>query len=482
MYRAAWLPTEWRTAQDHFRAAGTRETAAFALMRWGASDEGGRLLIERVLLPPEGGLEDARRDFLRPSGQWLSAVISKAIDSNAGLAFLHSHPGTNHPPTLSSIDRATSLTWSRTITPTVRHPFASLIWSPSGMTGVVFLPMNPSHSIALDRIEVLGDGGIQVLDTVRTQYDRRGLDDRQIRAITALGNQRIRRLAVGVIGAGGTGSPVAEQLVRIGAARVVLVDPDRLDDPSNVRRVVGSRPKDAAGRRLKVDVVAEHLRSLGLETEVEAIARDVREEAVVRRLLDCDVVVNTTDTQSSRALINQVAYQYWLPIVDVGVRVGTKRDGTVSGMPAEMRVLLPDNGCLWCRGVLDSQSIYEENLPTNERQRLAAESYVQGTDQPQPSITPLNHLAASIAVLTLVKLYSGERIHHASVVVDVWEQFVHVLSETVDAECPCSRWRGRADDLHLATLPAGRDAIERLNPASQLMRRLVRLIGRRFGT
>ena len=454
MYRAVWQPESWWIADDHFRAAGSSEAAAFALVRWGASSSGGRLLIERVLLPPKAGLEHAGQDFLKPSGQWLSAAIGEAIDARTGLAFIHSHPDINHPPSMSSIDRETSLTWSHTITPTLEHPFASLIWSPRGMTGAVFLPADPSRSLDFDRVEVLGGGGIRVLDSPLVHHDQADIDDRQIRAITMLGNRRLRTLCVSVIGAGGTGSPVAEQLVRMGVARIVLIDPDRLDDLSNVRRVVGSRPQDAALHRHKVDVVAQHVRSLGLETEMVAVARDVREEAVVRQLLDCDLVVNTTDTQSSRALLNQVAYQYWLPVVDVGVRVGTKRDGTVSGMPAEVRVLLPDNACLWCRGVLDSQTIYEENLPIEERQRLADEGYVQGIDQPQPSLTPLNHLGASLAVMTLVKLYSGQRVHHASVVVDAWEQFVHPLSETIDLACICSRWRGRADDVSLATLPA----------------------------
>ena len=382
-------------------------------------------------------------------------MIGAAIEARTGLAFVHSHPGSNHPPTLSAIDRETSVEWSRSITPTIDGPFASLVWSPRGMTGLVFRASDPTKPIRLERLESLGGGGIESLHAVNEQVDSdRRLDDRQIRALSALGNQRIRDLVVGVVGAGGTGSPLAEQLVRTGIAEVLLIDPDVIDHESNLRRVVGSHASDVAACRTKVEVVGRHLRSIGLGSTIIEVPHDAREESVVRSLLDCDIVISTTDTQSSRALLNQVSYQYWLPIIDVGVRVGTKKNGAISGMPVEIRLLLPDNGCLWCRrGVLDSQAIYEENLSAEDRRQLAAEGYVQGLDGPQPSLTALNYLASSVAVVTLVRIYSGQPIPAASVVFDVWEQFVHPLRADVDLTCICSQWRGRADDFPIAFLP-----------------------------
>jgi hypothetical protein len=460
MYRVQWLPPDWRKLQDYFIAAGERETCAFLLVRWGHAASGGRLLVERVLLPPRDGFDRAGRDSLRPSGQWLSSVIGCAIEAKAGLAFVHSHPGSYHPPTLSAIDWETSVEWSRSITPTIDGPFASLVWSPRGMTGLMFRAGDPEKPVRFDRFETLGEGSIESLHPAAEQDSSDlNLDDRQIRALSDLGNQRIRDLVVAVIGAGGTGSPVAEQLVRIGVAELVLIDPDVIDHESNVRRIVGSHLSDVAVRRTKVDVVGKYLQSLGLQTVISEVPRDIREEGVVRRLLDCDVVISTTDTQSSRALINQVAYQYWLPVIDVGVRVGTKKSGAISGMPVETRLLLPDNGCLWCRrGVLDSQAIYEENLPVKERQRLEVEGYVQGLRQPQPSLAPLNYLASAVAVITLVRLYSGQPIPSASVVFDVWEQFVHPLRAEPDVTCICSQWRGRADDVPMSFLPPHKKA------------------------
>ncbi len=450
MHRLVWTTVDWRTLTQHLKAAGHREEGAFLLVRAGRSASGARLLVQKVLLPPAGGLEVQGPDSLRPSGRWLSSVIGAAVEAQCGLAFIHSHPGPDHPPKLSSIDWQTSLEWSKSITPMLDGPFASLVWSPKGLGGVLFKNPSPSTPILLDRAECLGDAAAEQLQYIepRSASDA-NLDDRQIRALTALGNRRLRDFHVAVVGVGGTGSPLAEQLVRIGVSKILLVDPDVLDDLSNLRRVVGSRRSDLGAP--KAEIVGGYLSSLGLSTQVDVLSCDVRDENVMRRLLDCDFVMNTTDTQSSRTFLNQVAYQYWLPVIDVGVRVGTSLSGAVSGMPVEVRTLLPDNGCLWCRkGVLDSQTIYEENLPTAERKRLAKEGYVQGLGEHQPSLAPLNYLASALSLLTAIRLYSGRPLPALSSIFDGWEQYVHPLRSDIDQACICSAWRGKADELPIA--------------------------------
>ena len=140
-------------------------------------------------------------------------------------------------------------------------------------------------------------------------------------------------------------------------------------------------------------------------------------------------------------------------MIDVGVRIGTAHSGAISGMPVEVRTVLPDNGCLWCRGVLDSQAIYEENLPSEVREGLAQEGYVQGLRGPQPSLAPLNYFAASLAALTLIHLYSDRGPPDSSLIVDGWEQYIQYLPSSVDAQCLCATWRGKADDFPIGFLP-----------------------------
>jgi hypothetical protein len=279
------------------------------------------------------------------------------------------------------------------------------------------------------------------------------MDDRQRSALGAIANARLRNLCVAIVGLGGTGSPLAEELARMGVKKLVLIDPDVVDDPSNLRRVVGSTPADLEQTVSKVDVVARHLEKLGLGLRIRKVPLDVRQEAAARHLVDADIAVITTDTQSSRALVNQMAFQYWIPVIDVGVRVGTSVSGAITGMPAEIRVLLPDAGCLWCRDVLDADAIRAENLPPDERVRLAAEGYIQGLPGPQPSLTPLNYCAASLAALIILRLLSGQPVVSHSFIADPWELYMQFLNESVRPDCLCQQWRGRADSHPISFLP-----------------------------
>ena len=84
--------------------------------------------------------------------------------------------------------------------------------------------------------------------------------------------ERLRRLSIAVVGASGTGSPVVEQLMRLGAGELVIVDDDHMED-RNVNRVLNSTLQDAAEERPKVDVQADAIERTGFATRVIRIAR-----------------------------------------------------------------------------------------------------------------------------------------------------------------------------------------------------------------
>lgn len=433
---------------DHLTRARPAEDGAFILFRVGRGTEGTRLLVTEILLPNDDSWDARGAHNLRPSGQWLSAAIGAALEENCGLAFIHSHPNEHHPPNLSPIDERTSKEWSISITPTLQAPFASLVWTPNGVAGWMFEPTDPARPRPIERVEAHGMGTIRRLHRSADPASDDALDDRQRRALSSLGNARLRESRIAIVGAGGTGSPLADQLVRMGVERVALIDADQLDHPSNLRRVVGARPQDFEQSTAKVNAVARHLRELTSDTTIDPIQNDVRTDQAKSALIDSDVVIVTTDTHSSRAFVNQLAVQYSVPLIDVGVVVGLDRAGGVSGMPIELRVVLDDEPCLWCRGVLDAARIRAENLPTDERLEQAREGYVQGLE-PQPSLTPLNTMAASIAIITLLRLIAEDPLPSAWSIIDPWEQHWTELTDRSSPRCLCADWRRRADTIPL---------------------------------
>jgi molybdopterin-synthase adenylyltransferase len=442
----------WDDLDAHFRAVAPSEDGAFFLVRPGRGTENARLIVHELLLPPDSAWESKGLDLLQPSGQWLSAVIGAAIECGSGLGFIHSHPDPSHPPSLSGLDRRTSIEWSRTLTPTVDRPFLSLVWTPRGTTGWVFEPTDSETFHDVERIEVIGGGSSVWVQPVEKFVLDPELDDRQARALGDLGNTRLRQMSVAVVGAGGTGSPVAEQLARMGIRKLCLIDPDKVDTVSNLRKVVGSRFSDLKRGTPKVEVVRRHVSDLNMVHEVEALAVDVRTRVATEALLDSDVVITTTDTHSARSFVNQLAYQYLLPVIDVGLRIGTSKSGAVSGMPTEVRVLLPDTGCLWCRGVLDSARIRAENLPEAERLSQLREGYIQGVEEPQPSLISLNYFASALTLITMLRMLTEDGLDSTFFIADGWQQYFASGKDGVDPSCICHEWRGMADDVAVSYL------------------------------
>ena len=79
------------------------------------------------------------------------------------------------------------------------------------------------------------------------------------------GSSSFQELRVGVVGCGGTGSAVLEQLTRLGVGSLTFADDDVVT-PTNVTRIYGSTLDDVD--RPKVDVLRDHLARIGLGTEL----------------------------------------------------------------------------------------------------------------------------------------------------------------------------------------------------------------------
>ena len=411
MNRLALLQVDTDEVHDLLRAAEPHEGGAFLLLREGKGIAGRRLLAADPILPPNDAWERQSEGQLRPSARWISAAISKAVSNNAGLLFIHSHPHPGHPVGFSARDRSAIASLAATVGPILDGPFAAAVVHHEGWAACI---VDDGDLVPVPSIVSVGRT-LRVLNP--QQHSAPGshagdsaLDDRQRDALGTV-HDLLQQLDIVGVGVGGLGSPIAEQLVRMGAGSVTIVDHDLLDTPSNVRRVVGSTAADlhATTPPPKVDVVGRHLDQLGLGRPVRRINGDVRHERTFRELLDADVVVSATDTHGSRAVLNELASAYLLPVIDVGVQAGGRKNGDLAALVAEICVLTPVTPCLWCRERISADVIRAENLPPEQRDRLVREGYLVGDiGQPAPSVMALTALGAGLATCALLALLSSE--------------------------------------------------------------------------
>ncbi|MCX6984247.1 MAG: ThiF family adenylyltransferase [Lentisphaerae bacterium] len=122
----------------------------------------------------------------------------------------------------------------------------------------------------------------------------------------------LRKLSVGIVGVSGTGSFVTELLARLGVARMVLVDPDRVEE-CNLNRIINSRRSDVG--KFKTEVAAEAIRNMNLGVEVKPIFLNLASIGAVNEISECDVVFGCMDSSEGRHILNRIATFYRVYII-----------------------------------------------------------------------------------------------------------------------------------------------------------------------
>jgi molybdopterin/thiamine biosynthesis adenylyltransferase len=140
------------------------------------------------------------------------------------------------------------------------------------------------------------------------------------------------------------------------------------------------------------------IRAINPEARVTALQADIVDSDVARLISAFDFVFLCTDSHASRAVVNQAAHQYLVPVIDMGVSV-TVRDQIVTHVTGRIQMIAPGLPCLTCTGALDGKVILREMQTPEQR---AADPYVQGVHEPQPAIISVNSTVTSLAVTMLL--------------------------------------------------------------------------------
>jgi len=366
------------------------ETAGVILARGGAN---GDVLLARELRPvPEEAYQERGPRRLAIASSGYVPALRAAADADEIACFIHSHP--RGAPVPSKLDDAVDEELRRLFPDRTGQPdYVSLIIggdadSPS-LSGRIY--HGGGRVEQLDRFRVAGrrirlfvsDGGQPSADF-----------DRQVRAFGADGQLLLHGLRVGVVGAGGTGSAVVEQLIRLGVGSLLIADDDNVSR-TNLTRIHQSTAADVD--RPKVEVASRLAAQVATGTTVvERIGR-VTEERVAREFAGCDVVFGCTDDHAGRAVLSRLAYWYLIPVIDMGVVIDSTA-GAIRGIFGRVTVCGPGSPCLICRGIVDSIRMRDERLSPEEREIRVAEGYAPELGDPDPAVVAYTTLTASLAV------------------------------------------------------------------------------------
>ena len=216
---------------------------------------------------------------------------------------------------------------------------------------------------------------------------------------------------------------------------------------------------DAALRRPKVEVLAEHIAKMGLGTEVDAIADLVGTRRAVTALAGCDIVFGCVDSHDGRRTLNRLAAFYLLPYFDCGVGLEADGKGGIDQVCAASHYFQPGASSVLGRGVIRQKRADAEALARDDPaqyEKLRAEKYIEGVEEDRPAVISVNALAAALSVNELLARLHPYRDDPNDRFASVRLSFsqMHLYNDPEQSELPVRRALGHGDIEPLLDMPA----------------------------
>lgn len=366
-----------------------------------------RLLAREYHPVSEAAYLRRHEDALTIAAEGYVPALARAEQIGAAALWVHTHPGEGSSPMPSIHDDVVDAQLAETFRLRCGSDFyGALILSPSTQairfTGHIAAESGPRFQI--DRLWVVGERFRLTHAVGREKGEVLSMFDRNVRAFGAAVQTTLGDLTVGVVGCGGTGSAVVEQLARLGVRKFVLIDPDTLSQ-SNVTRVYGSGAGDVG--KFKTDVAECNIKRIAPDSVCETVRSMLTLKEAATRLLPCDVVFGCTDDNAGRLILSRIPTYLLTPVIDCGVLLSSSADGTLTGIDARVTMVLPEHACLLCRDRIDVARAGAEMMMPAERSRLEHEGYAPALGQTEPAVVTFTSMVAAAAVSELLERMIG---------------------------------------------------------------------------
>ncbi|QXF11105.1 HesA/MoeB/ThiF family protein [Sphingopyxis terrae] len=200
-------------------------------------------------------------------------------------------------------------------------------------------------------------------------------------------DDELRITRVAIVGLGGGGSHIAQQLAHLGVGHFTLIDPDVIE-ASNLNRLVGGTQADVDNRTPKVDILARMIRSIRPDAIV--VTSQHRWQEADALLKDSHVLFGCIDGYQQRDFLETAARRFLLPYIDIGMDVTAVGEGHYA-IAGQVILSRPGHPCMRCIGFLTPE-------------RLAREEIDYGDAGINPQVVWTNGMLASLAVGEFVRL------------------------------------------------------------------------------
>jgi len=391
------------------------------------SDGSVRLLVKDIQWPSASDYTRRGVSEAELSPEFVARITKRARRQGTALVFVHSHPGAQ-APRFSRVDARGEAHLRAFLAR--RHPSLAHIALVVSEGGVRARQLGTDEEV---RVIAVGETRKVLFDPVFSESLSLERFDRQIRAFGLAAQQELKRLRVAIVGLGGIGSIVTQQLAHLGVEDFLLVDPDTLE-PTNLNRIANATAEELG--QPKVEIAARYIKSIADDSNVTCIKGDIIQLHTAHELRSADIILGCTDSHGSRAVMQQVSYQYLIPYIDTGVTIMVT-EGHISHIYGRVQLLAPGLACFACDNLLDPNEVRQDMMTAFERQ---ADPYVQGDREPAPAVMSLNGTVASLAVTMLLAIVTGVPVAARHVLYNATASTMRPVRAQPNANCYiCSR-------------------------------------------
>jgi molybdopterin/thiamine biosynthesis adenylyltransferase len=395
------IPSEvWARTYAHLFTKPS-EHFAFFLADWTLSNGRPVFIVKDVILIADDEVEISRTGWSL-SVNAITRAINAAVRAGYALIEIHNHGGSL--PRFSGTDRTGFGEFVPYVLDSLRgRPYGATVWGDSAIYAEYF--MADGESGVVNSVLIYGDKLDQGVSRDDDQVGPAPRFDRQSPWFTAVGQRKLGRLKIALPGLGGTGSPLVQNLVYLGARDFLLIEPDASDETSMNRLVTATAadidtPKGILARRL--------VKAVAPEAKVHIIPNQLQSVQALDALKGVDVIFGCVDNDGARVVLNEIALAYDIPFFDLAVGIEAK-EGRVEDAGGRLAAVLPGGPCLYCMNQIDIDEARYWLATEEQREFMRRRGYVTGMDVKAPSVVALNAALAAAAASEFAVYISGAR-------------------------------------------------------------------------
>lgn len=231
--------------------------------------------------------------------------------------------------------------------------------------------------------------------------------ERQLPLFGKEGQAKLDAARVAVVGVGGLGTHVVQQLALLHVGELSLIDSEELSK-TNRNRYVGARHDDPIPGMPKVDIGERIVRDIDPTIRVEKVPESLVSDAGFAKVIAADYVFGCLDSEGARLVLTELSTAYAKPYIDLASDIVP---GDHLDYGGRVCAAWDGEGCLVCHGQLDiAEAQAELSGPEGRRLREVIYGLKKGLlGRSGPSVVSINGVVASLGVTEFMAAVTGLR-------------------------------------------------------------------------